>query len=134
MNWLDARDIRVIHANLIAEHGGLASSARRGALEDALRAPKMALANTPGLDTAAVAATYAWTFARSQVFDDGNLRLALAASFLFLAINDKWVKADPCEAVSLIREAQRGSVSIGEFTNWFGDHVAANAGTPPLPA
>jgi death-on-curing protein len=127
MKWLDARDLRVIHANLIAEHGGLASAARKGALDAALLATQAAFASMPGLDTTAIAANYAWTFARSQVFADGNLRLALAASFLFLAINGKRVTADPCDAVSLIRDAQKGAVSFAEFSGWFDRNVA------PLP-
>ena len=124
MNWLDARDIRAIHANLLAEHGGLASSERKGTLNDALRAPQAALTETPGLQATTIAAVYAWTFARGQVFADGNLRLALAASFLFLAVNGRTVTADPCEFVSLVREAQRGSVSFAEFSGWFDQHCA----------
>ena len=128
MNWLDARDIRVIHANLIAEHGGLTSHARTGALGYALQAPQTALAENPILDTAAIAATYAWTFARSQVFADGNLRLALAASLVFLANNGIHMTANPCEVVSIIREAQRGSVTFAEFSGWFEQHSSP----PPL--
>ena len=124
MRWLEARDIRVIHANLIAEHGGLASPARKGALDQALLAPQSALAESPELRLPVLAAIYAWTFARSQVFADGNLRLALAVSFLFLAVNGKHVTADPCEAVSLVGEAQRGSVSFAEFSGWFERSIA----------
>lgn len=134
MNWLDARDMRAIHANLIAEHGGLDSSARKGALAEALLAPQTALASTPNMSDAAIAAIYAWTFARNQVFADGNLRLALAASFLFLAINGKQVEADPCEVVSLIREAQRGAVSFAEFSGWFEGLCTPLSPAPSVPA
>ena len=125
MIWLDARDIRTLHTSLVAEHGGLPSEARRGALESALAAAREAREANPGLSLAAIAAIYAWTFARNQVFADGNLRLALAAALLFLGINGRQLDADQCEVVSLIRELQRGQLSLTAFENWLTEKVAA---------
>jgi death-on-curing protein len=125
MIWLEERDIRTLHTSLVAEHGGLPSEARRGALESALAAAPEARKANPDMSLAAIAAIYAWTFARNQVFADGNLRLALAAALLFLGVNGQQFDADQYEVVSLIRELQRGQLSLTAFETWLTEKVAA---------
>ena len=85
--WLSLDVLQAVHAEQLAEHGGLAGLRDAKALESALaRAEQLAHYGSP--DGAELAAAYGFGIARYHPFSDGNKRTALAACLVFLQIND----------------------------------------------
>lgn len=67
-------------------HGGLDGIKDRNAIESVIARPQNLVDyGNPIPDAAALAASYAYGFARSHGFSDGNKRIAWLAARLFLA-------------------------------------------------
>lgn len=72
-----------------------------------------------------LAASYAYGLARNHPFVDGNKRIAMIASFLFLNLNGWEIKAEKQELYRVFLALADGSISEGELTRWLRRH-----GTP----
>jgi len=106
-----------IHDRQIAEHGGLGGVRDAGAVESALaRPPQLAAYGDP--DISALAAAYAFGFARNQGFSDGNKRAAWIVARLFLANNGRQLAFDKADAVQLVESLAAGRVSEEEMAAW----------------
>ena len=81
-------EVREIHAQVIEAFGGLAGVRDEGLLESAIAAPRAtAFGASPFADLIEVAAAYLYYLCRNHPFHDGNKRVAMAASIVFLRLN-----------------------------------------------
>jgi death-on-curing protein len=101
---LATADVRKIHAEVIAAHGGLGGVRDEGLLESAVAAPQAtAFGVSPFADLIEVAAAYLFYLCRNHPFHDGNKRVAMATSIVFLRLNglDPAPDSDQWEALML---------------------------------
>jgi death-on-curing protein len=117
VKWLDARTIRAIHLELLAEHGGLPGLRDEGLLESALARPKNLMAyGTPSLHQ--LAASYGFGLAKNHPFLDGNKRIALVAMAVFLDINRYELVASQPDAVNTILALAAGGLNEEQLAVW----------------
>jgi death on curing protein len=116
--WLESREIRFFHQQLIEEHGGLHGLRDEGALDSTLARPRHLLAYHPDSTIHKLAASYGFGFAKNHVSVDGNRRIALAAVDVFLQINGANLAADEAEAVIIINEVARGAMNENDLAGW----------------
>ena len=108
-----------MHAELLAEHGGLPGPARQGSLPAALARPRQIYAlDRPKPSLARLAAAYAYGIARGHCFPDGNKRLALAVLDVFLRLNGLELRAAEPEAVDVMRALAAGEISEEALSAW----------------
>jgi death-on-curing protein len=115
-----------MHAELIAEHGGLQGSARSSQLDSALARPQHLwhYAASP----TRVAASYGHALAKGHCFPDGNTRVALAVMDVFLQMNGQEIRADEAEMAVMIESLASGDLSEDELAIWLAEHVAEITG------
>lgn len=119
--WVDLREILSMHADQIAEHGGLHGVRDQGLLESALSRPKNLLAyGDPG--PFELAAAYAFGIARNHPFVDGNKRSAFLASASFLAWNGWELTAAETDVVIVFQDLAAGNLNEPELAVWFERH------------
>ncbi len=116
--WIAADVLYAVHDRQIAEHGGLDGVRDVGAIESAL-APPRNLASYGAPDAAALAASYAFGFARNHGFADGNKRTAWVLARLFLADNGYRLRFDPIDAIGTIESLAAGTLTEEELAAWF---------------
>ena len=110
-----------MHADQIAEHGGLHGVRDQGLLESALSRPKNLLAyGDPG--PFELAAAYAFGIARNHPFVDGNKRSAFLASASFLAWNGWELTAAETDVVIVFQDLAAGNLNEPELAVWFERH------------
>jgi len=123
--WLSERTARYIHAELMAEHGGLLGPSREGALEGALAGPQARYRYAPeSASLEQLAAAYGYGLARGHCFADGNKRLCLAVIDVFLQLNGRELTAGEADAVVTIRAVAAGEMSEEALAEW----IRANSG------
>jgi len=76
-----------IHSQQVERYGGLHGVLDQNVILSALARPTNRWAYDETLDWADLAAAYLVGFARTQGFNDGNKRTALACALVFLALN-----------------------------------------------
>ena len=117
-HWLNPAVIRVIHAELIAENGGVARRANENLLAATLARARH-LGDRGGQPSLFEhAAAYGFGFAKNQCFTDGNKRIALAAIDVFLRLNGHTLSAPEPEAVYMIRQIARSKAQESELAEW----------------
>ena len=112
-----------MHAELIAEHGGLAGPVRIAELEAALGRPQHQYnysKPTPSLDR--LAAAYGYSLARNHCFADGNKRIALAVIDVFLQLNGRELTAEEIDAAEIVRSVAAGRLAEDELAAWISEH------------
>ena len=86
--WIRLDVVLAIHAEQLAEHGGLDGLRDRGGLESAIASPRNLWAyGNPTPDIAAMAAQYAFAIGCNQLFNDGSKRTAMVVCRTFLILN-----------------------------------------------
>jgi death-on-curing protein len=115
-----------MHAELIAEHGGLRGPARLSILEGALARPRQLQNYKRGSPPTVtrLAASYGHALAKGHCFPDGNKRIALAVMDVFLQLNGLELVASEPEVVSVIDSLSAGTVSESELSRWLAEHVS----------
>jgi death-on-curing protein len=118
--WLSRRVVLLIHAELLAEHGGAQGLPAGGGdlIELALAKPRNLLAYSPMADIAELAACYLVGFCRGHAFVDGNKRLALAATATFLILNDAPLKASEADAYEFVMGVAEGRYAETDAAAW----------------
>jgi death-on-curing protein len=87
--YLDTEGVLAIHAEVLAAHGGSPGLRDQGLLESAVAAPQASFGGELLIkEPVEVAAAYLFYLCRNHPFVDGNTRTALAASLVFLKLND----------------------------------------------
>ena len=121
--WLDAKVLRAVHDEQLAEHGGAAGVRDVGLFESALARPRQ-LANCGDPDLADLAAAYGYGLAKNHPFIDGNKRTAFVAVELFIDCNGQALTADDADCVLVMLAIAAGTLSEPQFANWIRQHTA----------
>jgi death-on-curing protein len=121
--WIDPRALLLLHAETLAEHGGLAGLRDAGALDAALARPQHVHAYEPKADVARLAAAYGFGIVRNHPFNDGNKRAGFLAIGLFLSLNDYELVTDAVEAVETILALAAGDLTETKLAAWIHQHM-----------
>jgi death-on-curing protein len=122
--WLGSDVLYAIHAEQLAEHGGLAGLRDANALESALaRAEQLAHYGSP--DVAELAAAYGFGIARNHPFSDGNKRTAFVATELFLVLNGFDLQATDADCIMTMLGVAAGDIDEASFDAWIRAHMQA---------
>jgi death on curing protein len=116
--WIESRALLLLHAESVAEHGGLPGIRDEGLLESALARPQNHFAYKKRCDLADLAAAYAFGISQNHPFKDGNKRIAFLAAALFLELNGVELAPEPVAAVNLFFSLAAGRVSEKEIAEW----------------
>ncbi|SMF50784.1 death on curing protein [Xaviernesmea oryzae] len=122
VKWLSRQAIEIIHAEQLAEHGGLPGLKDENALEAALARPlhKHAYGEE---DVFVLAAAYLYGLARNHPFSDGNKRTAYLAVFAFLLINGYLIEATQAEIIEFVLTVAAGEIDEEGATRFLRDHT-----------
>ncbi len=115
--WLTREVVLVIHAQLIAEHGGPAGLRDEAALESAIARPRQKHHYGP-TDLPTLAAAYAYGLCTNHPFADGNKRVALACMDVFLRLQGRALLASEVESVSTMLALASGELTEEALAEW----------------
>jgi death on curing protein len=116
--WLDQRALVLLHAEGLAEHGGLWGLRDEAALEAALARPRNVDAYQRSADVARLAAAYGFRLIRGHPFSDGNKRAGFLAIGLFLKLNGFELHVEEANAVKTIMDVAAGNLSEKALAEW----------------
>jgi len=120
--WLTVEIVLDIHAELLANFGGVDGLRDRGLLESALDRPRNKVVYGRA-DLATLAAAYAFGLSRNHPFIDGNKRIAFAALIVFLGLNGvEFVVPEP-DAAAMMMALAAGEASEELLTHWIGGRL-----------
>ncbi len=102
--------VRAMHAELIAEHGGVEGLRDPGLLSSALARPKNRRVYGRSSSIFDLVAVYGAGIVRNHPFIDGNKRVALMVIFVFLEMNGYRLEAPEVEAVGIMLALAAGEV------------------------
>ena len=115
--WIQRSVLRVVHGQLLAEHGGSAGLRDEGLLDSALERPRQKW-RYEAADTFTLAAAYAFGLVKNHAFVDGNKRIAFMAAFIFLTRNGYVLQADETAVVLNVTALAAGDMTEKEFPVW----------------
>lgn len=121
--WIDKEALILLHAESLAEHGGLEGLRDEGLLDSALARPLNIHAYEEVTDIARLAATYGVGIAKNHPFADGNKRAAFLSVGLFVGLNGQRLVADKADAVRVMLAVAAGELSESEFAEWIKVHM-----------
>lgn len=117
--WLRLDVVLAIHAEQLAEHGGLKGLRDRSGLESGIASPRNLLEyGNPTPDIAAMAAQYAFAIGCNQVFIDGNKRTALVVCRTFLILNGHDLNALQDEKYTVIMKLVNREIDAVQLAEW----------------
>lgn len=121
--WIDKEALILLHAESLAEHGGLEGLRDEGLLDSALARPLNSHAYEEVTDIARLAAAYGFGIAKNHPFVDGNKRAAFLSVGLFLGLNGQRLVADKADAIRVMLAVAGGELSESEFAEWIKVHM-----------
>jgi death on curing protein len=122
--WIDRNALVLLHAESLAEHGGLAGLRDEGALEAALARPLHIHNYEPQVDLARLAAAYCFGLVRGHPLNDGNKRAGFLALGLFLSLNGFDLSVDQAEAAETILQLAAGRLTEKDLAPWVRAHLS----------
>lgn len=117
--WIERSVMIVAHNEQLAEHGGATGARDAGLLDSALARA----GNLTAPDVASLAAAYGFGIIRNHPFVDGNKRVGLITTELFLALNGFELVVGDVECVLTILSLAAGELDEAEFAAWLRAHV-----------
>ena len=123
--WLSRQVVEILHLEQIAEHGGRPGLRDENALESALARPRQLFTYRRGATLLRLAAALCVGLAKGHPFIDGNKRVALLATYSFLAINGLILDAGETETAETIEAVAGGRLSEAELEGWLAPHARA---------
>lgn len=117
--WVVESVVRAIHGRLLAEHGGAAGIRDSGLLTSALARPQQIWAYSeekPSIQR--LAAAYAVSLVRNHAFVDGNKRVALIVTLLFLDLNERDLAATQEEKYVVMMRLAANDLAESELISW----------------
>ena len=121
--WLSSQVVEILHLEQIAEHGGRPGLRDENALESALARPRQLYAYEDEVTLPRLAAALCIGLARDHPLVDGNKRVALLATYTFLAINGMRLNADERATAETIEAVAAGQLAEEVLADWIGAHV-----------
>ena len=122
-NWLLPEAVLAMHGMLLVAHGGLSGLRDPGLLESALARPHNQWHYQRESSLFALAASYAFALVHDPPFLDGNKRIALTASAVFLEINGCSLEAPEAETALLFEQLAAGEISEEAMVSWMEHHA-----------
>ena len=117
--WIPESAIRAIHAELLAEHGGLDGPVDEDMLGATLARPQqLETYSDPPASLFQYAAAYGFGFAKNHCFKDGNKRICLAPTDVFLQLNGHELVAEEAEAAIIIEALAAGEMTENDLAQW----------------
>ena len=111
--------VEALHLESLAEHGVLAGIRDRGLLDSALNLCKKKAGSKVDSTVYDLAAALAFGIAKNHLFHDGNMRIALIASFLFAELNGVRMTATEVDAAAAFLALAAGKLSEADLAKWF---------------
>lgn len=127
LRWITKTAVFLLHAQTLAEHGGLAGIRDEGALESALARPRNQFAYENVSDPARLGAAYVFGITRNHPFVDGNKRTAFAALGVFLGKNGWRLLANQTDASDTILAVASGELTEEALASWISKHLVKAA-------
>ena len=118
LRWLTAGAVVAIQEELISRYGGIPGLRGIGLLESAIARPQHLAAYKRNLTVPALAAAYGWGLLRTHPFVDGNRRIALAATVVFLDLNGWELSCSQAEETAMILRAAAREIGEREWSDW----------------
>jgi len=128
--WLTRAMVLALHGESLAVFGGSPGLRDAGLLESALARPKNQLGYEPSPTLVQLAATYGFGLARGHAFVDGNKRVAVLATAVFLALNGLRFDPDELDEVRTLLAVAAGELSQEAFASWIGANTTKAAPRP----
>ncbi len=122
--FLSVQQVLFLHMRLVEETGGSFGIRDLGLLEAAVARPRAVFGGQelyPALTDKAAALMHSIVLNHPMV--DGNKRLGVAASGLFLQFNGLLLKASNESVEAFTLRVAQGGVSIGEVAEWLEDNT-----------
>lgn len=117
-HWISRRALLLLHAETLAEHGGLSGMRDEGLLDSALARPHNHFVYKKQCDLADLAAAYAFGLSQNHPFQDGNKRVAFLAAGLFLELNGFEFVAEQVESVQVFFALASGKITERRLAEW----------------
>lgn len=122
--FLSVDDVVTIHARVIEEFGGNMGLRDRGLLESAVAMPQsMFSGEYLHAELSEMAAAYLYHLCSNHPFVDGNKRVALAASEVFLVANGFELDASDDELEELTMGVAAGEISKAEAVEFYAARI-----------
>ena len=119
--WILPESVLSIHQMLLSEHGGLSGIRDHSLLDSTLARPKQLLVYEEGISIFDLAASYSFGLAKNHPFIDGNKRVALTVSAVFLELNGYSLNVPEPEAVLIYEQLASGNITETTLSGWFKD-------------
>jgi death-on-curing protein len=120
--WVRSEAILILHAECLAEHGGLNGVRDEGLLDSALQRPINRHEYGEG-DLCDLAAEYAFGILRNHPFMDGNKRTGFLAAAVFLALNGLKLVASEADATLKTLALAAGEIEGEAYAAWLRENV-----------
>ncbi len=124
--WILRKIVFALHAEQLAEHGGLEGIRDEGMFDSALARPQNLIAYNQDADVAMLAASYTYGLAKNRPFIDGNKRIAFITGELFIELNGFELIASDGDCVLTMLAVADGSLSEEELSEWYRTNLRAN--------
>ena len=130
-HWIRLDVVLAIHAEQLAEHGGLEGVRDPTGLESAVASPRNLFAyGSPAPDVAALAAQYAFAIACNQVFLDGNKRTAWVICRTFLLVNGHDLQASQAEKYTVMMQLTNRQIDAATLAEWIRTRLVIRSANP----
>jgi death on curing protein len=124
-SWVTLDQLHHIHERQVELFGGRSGLQDEGALEAALERVHDRFRREHVADPLELAATYLVSLAQQHGFLDGNRRMALATTLIFLHRNGYALRGAPRqELYALTLAAANGEIDIPRVAAWLRAHVS----------
>ena len=124
METLTLNEVLLLHARLIQRSGGMRGVRDPDLLESALARPMATFEGVePYRDLWTKAAALMHGLAQNPPFIDGNKRVALTATGLFLELNGCRLAASNDEAAAVTPDIAAGELDVDDIAAWLRAHT-----------
>ena len=122
-HWITSRALLLLHAESLAEHGGLTGLRDENGFHAAMARPLHVFHYEPDADLSRLAAAYGFGLVRDHPFSDGNKRAGFLAILLFLDLNGSEMRVEQADAIQTIFRLAAGKMSESDLTEWIRVHI-----------
>lgn len=124
--WVAKAVVLALHEELLSEHGGRPRIRDEGLLESTLARP-LNLAEYGSPDIFDLAASHAFGIARNHPFVDGNKRVSLVVTELFLELNGYAPVAGDLDCLTRWLQLASGELTEANMAAWLRSNCNARA-------
>ncbi len=124
MRYLTLSEILHLYDHIISSSGGTHGIRDFGALESALRQPRLTFDQTDLYpDIVSKATALCFSLIMNHPFVDGNKRIGHAAMETFLILNGYEIDSNTDDQEQIILDLAAGKATRKEFSDWLKNHI-----------